>query len=175
MIARFLFPQQTISLNELVPLVRVRSVGGIQALLPYRHPTVRTLIKRTKFGNSRESAEILGAILKQYLDTLGSPDIVIVPIPLHPLRRLVRGYNQVERIARKSGYPVACVLRRTRYSTPQAKKKKEDRSTLTGAFRVESALSGTVIVLDDVVTTGNTMKAACAAFACPVHPLALAH
>jgi len=121
MIFDILFPQQHIELNEVLLHVSPRSINGVTALLPYRNRIIQKLIKRTKFGNSKESARILGAVLKQHLDSLHIPDLVIVPIPLHPIRRMVRGYNQVERIARSSGYPVVNALKRTKYTKAQAR------------------------------------------------------
>lgn len=176
MIFDVVFPQQKIGIVDILPLVNPRSIESVTALLPYRNPLVQKLIKRTKFGNSRESAQILGAILKEHLDSLNIPDLVIVPIPLHPVRRMLRGYNQVERVASYTGYPIAHALKRIKYTKPQARLDHTRRQDLGGAFLLSQTPSGTIVLLDDVVTTGQTLEGALAAMGdIAVYPLALAH
>ena len=52
-------------------------------------------------------------------DLLSGADVVI-PVPLHPLRALQRGFNQADDLAREIGLPVWRVLRRVRHGPPQA-------------------------------------------------------
>lgn len=176
MILDVLFPQERIVLEDVLPLVKPRAVGAATALLPYRNRRVQQLIKRTKFGNSKESARVLGAVLKQHLDGLNLPGLVIVPIPLHPIRRMLRGYNQVERIALYTGYPISKALKRVKYTKPQARQDRVHRKDLVGAFILTEPCTGTIVLLDDVVTTGRTFEGALAAMPdMSVYPLALAH
>lgn len=176
MIFDVLFPQQKIAVNDILPLSNPRSIAGVTALLPYRNRLVQKLIKRTKFGNSRESAHVLGVVLKQHLDSLNIPDLVVVPVPLHPIRKMLRGYNQVERVAVCTGYPVVHALKRVKYTKPQARLDHAHRQSLHGAFMLTEPVSGTVVLLDDVVTTGQTFEGALKALGdVPVYSLALAH
>lgn len=176
MILDVLFPQEQVALGAVLPLVKPRMVGSITALLPYRNRLVQKLIKRTKFGNSKESARILGDIVKQHLDALNLPGVVIVPIPLHPIRRMMRGYNQVEHIASYTGYPISKALKRVKYTKPQARQDHAHRKDLAGAFILTEPCIGTIVLLDDVVTTGRTFEGALAAMHdLSVYPLALAH
>jgi ComF family protein len=94
---------------------------------------------------------------------------VVVPVPLYCVRRLKRGYNQAEVIARGIleglGGSIACdtrILRRRRHTTTQTKLDREQRrKNLDGAFVVAAGtaerLAGkTIALVDDVVTTGST-------------------
>lgn len=93
---------------------------------------------------------------------------VIIPVPLNPIKKRERGYNQCEILARGFsecvGIPVdAGFLVRRRYTVSQTNLGVEDRKrNVEDAFSVsrnKKALKGRrVILLDDVVTTGATLN-----------------
>ena len=109
----------------------------------------------------------LGLLLADHLrthDTVASVG-ALVPVPLHRMRRLERGFNQALEIA----WPVASAMQlpvltagiHRRVSTrPQARiSTHERRANLTGVFHVRRKLDGlTVAIIDDVVTTGATIN-----------------
>jgi ComF family protein len=99
---------------------------------------------------------------------------VLVPVPLHRRRLLQRKYNQaavlayaVGRIAARPVLPDALI--RTRRTEPLDKKSPEERSTeVRGAFevrqsRVRRIVGQTVLLIDDVMTSGATANACAAA------------
>lgn len=100
---------------------------------------------------------------------------VFIPIPLHPSRRRLRGFNQAEIIARvllkRLGVPVRTdILKRIRKTVPQVDmKNREDRLTnmknvfTVNTVKVSSLINNTIILVDDVFTTGATMQSACEA------------
>lgn len=105
----------------------------------------------------------------EVLPELGSVD-VLLPVPLHWTRRLRRGFNQAELLAREISrlmkIPVdAKALRRTRPTPSQAGLSRgQRRENLRGVFAVmepERVRGLSVTVIDDVMTTGTTV-AACA-------------
>lgn len=93
---------------------------------------------------------------------------VIVPVPLHPLKRRERDFNQSERLARglsrMVGVPVNAALVRRRRATPsQTRLTRAQRAeNVAGAFEpgtAELPAGARVVVVDDVLTTGATTSA----------------
>jgi competence protein ComFC len=90
----------------------------------------------------------------------------ITAVPLHPVRKRERGYNQSELIARKvsrlTGIKYIKAVSRKRYTASQTMLHREQRlKNLSGAFKSKSrtALTGkSVILVDDVFTTGSTLN-----------------
>ena len=96
---------------------------------------------------------------------------MIVPVPLHPLKKREREFNQAERLARRLGgalrIPVCSnVVHRIAITRSQTKLSRRERAeNMRRAFLVtaEEGLAGTrILLVDDVLTTGATTSA-CAA------------
>jgi ComF family protein len=85
---------------------------------------------------------------------------VVIPVPLHRSRERIRGFNQAELIASRLGRPLACdLLRRRKNTASQTGLSRNQRKlNLAGAFEVRRRISGGIIVVDDVYTTGSTMN-----------------
>ncbi|MBL8238956.1 MAG: ComF family protein [Bryobacterales bacterium] len=130
----------------------------------YYEGPLRKLIHHFKYGGVEVLAEPLGRLLVQALPMDLQVDL-IVPVPLHWRRRLWRGYNQCELLARplesRLRVPVVQALRKTRHTETQATSTPaQRRSNLTGAFRLssEDVVQGKrVLLVDDVLTTGATV------------------
>jgi ComF family protein len=93
---------------------------------------------------------------------------VLVPIPLHPRRLRERGYNQSSLLARELGKLIALPvidtgLYRLKDSLPQARTTtvEERRRNVTNAFvcRDEKLSGRSIILIDDVCTSGATLEA----------------
>lgn len=91
---------------------------------------------------------------------------VVVPVPLHFLKRIKRGYNQSEYIARAIAQTLALpvdtrnVVRRVHNSSQTRRAKSERWENVEGIFAVRHAerLSGRhILLVDDVLTTGATI------------------
>ncbi len=132
--------------------------------------TLKSLILKCKFRDSPELAGRLGQMLRQSVETSGFADQIdyFIPVPLHWIRRLGRGYNQAYLLARHlSGLaPVSTDLRRIRHTRHQwqlssdAQRKKNVR----GAFAVyhDHPFDGkTVCLVDDIATTQATLAECC--------------
>jgi ComF family protein len=131
---------------------------------------LRVLVHELKYRGRRRVAERLADRLAAEPTAwlLLSPDAVLVPVPLHPGRRWERGFNQAEllarALARRSGLPhEARALRRRRPTTPQTGLTAAGRRrNMAGAFlvrRPDLVAGRTVVLVDDVVTTGATAMA----------------
>ena len=122
--------------------------------------TLREFIHHLKYSGRVSLANPLGEILKGCLDSESFEGNLIIPVPLHPSRERQRGFNQAELIASRLGRPVAARLLRRRKNTPSQTdlSRSERKRNLAGAFDVRKPVSGTVIVVDDVYTTGSTMN-----------------
>jgi ComF family protein len=131
---------------------------------------LRHIIHAYKYEGRRTLARPLAAIIQeQGADLLRDADCV-VPVPLHPIRRLRRGFNQAAELARHLGVPVVHALWRIRPTAAQAGLTAAERArNVRGAFRLSPWLSphlrrryvrgAIVVIVDDVTTTGATLTA----------------
>ena len=129
--------------------------------------TGRTLIRQMKFSNHPELARPLALLAAEKLRESGMEFDVIVPIPLHWRRFLQRSYNQTELlsavIAAETGKPMIRGLKKVLATPQQAGLKKSGRlGNLRRSFAVcdRSFENKTVLLVDDVFTTGTTLSTA---------------
>lgn len=128
---------------------------------------VASAVRRFKYDGRSDLARPLGHAVRRAVRQHASDLEVdwVVPVPLHPVRLAERGYNQSTLIARHVAAELGCrtvpALRRTRDTTPQARKAFGERlENVAQAFRARNAMSGTRIALvDDVATTCATLEA----------------
>lgn len=128
------------------------------------------LIQDFKYRSFPGVAERLGEIMGEELLRVGYfYDIDgILPIPLHFTKRLRRGYNQAECLARGisngTGVPVLKNLIASRAHRTQTSKSHEERAmNIRGVFDVKGRadLQGKhLLIVDDVCTTGSTLREA---------------
>lgn len=127
----------------------------------YKHIT-RHLKYEHGVGLGRSIASVLGEKLAQ-ASRFADVDAVI-PVPLYWSRRLKRGYNQAEiiakELARKLDAPlVTDVLVRRRSTSTQTRLSQEDRKkNISGAFVARGGHRlRHILLVDDVYTTGSTI------------------
>jgi ComF family protein len=123
----------------------------------------RAAVLKLKFGGWRAVAGAF-AVAMEALD-LPAVDVVTW-VPLARRREAERGYDQAEALARvlarRLRRPCVPLLRRALATSPQAKRSgAERRASLAGAFQSVRASPRSVLLVDDVLTTGAT-GAACA-------------
>jgi ComF family protein len=130
---------------------------------------VREMIHRFKYGRDITLARSLGILLTRVLKDpriAGRSFDAVIPVPLHPLRERERGFNQADLLARLlagfMGIPKREPLKRTHPTLHQAGFDRLHRmENLRGAFvlRRPLPLDATILLVDDVSTTGATLDA----------------
>lgn len=148
-------------------------IYGFFAPFSYGEPLVKELIHTLKYGRVRVIAQFLGAriaeyILKEHPEALFK-NALIVPVPLHPGRERVRGFNQAfliaEELGKKLGLSVSSLtISRVRKTKPQVELSGYLRNkNMENAFAVRDVgiIRGrTIFLVDDVKTTGATLREA---------------
>lgn len=151
------------------------TIDGLVSAVMYTGPA-RALVHELKFRYVAEigpiiTEELLRGLLnnRSFENEILRDTPAVIPIPLHKRRKNWRGFNQAEMLARltaeRLGYLCDTeVLMRKKYTQQQARLPlKERRNNLEDAFSVtsEKQLVGKrVILVDDVWTTGSTMRSA---------------
>lgn len=121
-----------------------------------------------KYGGITRLARPLSAYLIAYLASHPIAFDCLVPVPLHPERQASRGYNQSELLAIQVGkarkLPVRTdLITRTRHTLPQvhlnSRQRQENVRDAFAPIQNGSLHGETVLLIDDVCTTGATLLA----------------
>ena len=154
--------------RQLSSLLMLRSAMSLYRFR--KDNTVQHVIHAMKFHGNSELCLMMGRQMGLELvhsDRFDDID-VLVPVPLHWWRRLMRGYNQSERLCRGIAQVLprevnTTAVVRHRYTRKQSLQQGADRTAnVEGAFsmRHPEQLEGRhVLLVDDVLTTGATLTA----------------
>ena len=134
-----------------------------------RGSRIRNLIHCLKYKGIKEIGIELGKIYGLILKSSGFTEGIdmIIPVPLHPSRQRVRGFNQSDSIAEGisavTGLPVdGRALARISVSGTQTKRSRYERwANVEGIFMatdIESIKGKHILLVDDVITTGSTLE-----------------
>ena len=141
----------------------------VRAVFEYGGP-VADAVRRFKYEGRSELSRPLGRLLSVEARSLAQSFDAVVPVPLHWRRRRERGYDQAallaKPVARALGVPLWLRgLRRVRATPRQAGLARADRlRNVENAFACASpGAASRVLLIDDVVTTGATLRAATSA------------
>ena len=125
---------------------------------------LRDIIHAYKYEGRRSLAPPLGRLMREAGTALLEDADCVVPVPLHPWRRLRRGFNQAADLARALDRPIVHALWRVRSTPPQmALPARSRRVNVHNAFVLSPCISPLdrriVVLVDDVRTTGATLDA----------------
>lgn len=133
----------------------------------YYKDDVRNSIRRFKFYNARSYANFFGRAIAMKLleDPFGCDFDVLTWVPVSPLRRFTRGYDQSELIARALGEELGMEpipgVKKLRHTKPQSgirdsALRRANVFNAYGGINAEQFAGKRVLLVDDVVTTGST-------------------
>lgn len=127
---------------------------------------LREAIHALKYKRRRDVAIPLANLLADKIARANATYDLVTSVPLHPSRELERGYNQAELIAqhtaRARNLPYLRVLERTRATADQiGLNGPARRANVASAFAAQPSLAQnkSVLLVDDVATTGATLDA----------------
>lgn len=135
----------------------------------HKNNNSQKLLHGIKYHPKSEHAYWFGSLMGQAWQESGRayPD-VLIPVPLHGKRQKERGYNQSEALANgfASVFPIEVLpdaLFRTVYGDSQTRKGKSERWTAAESIYSQNEKMNlcqkTVLLMDDVITTGSTIEA----------------
>ncbi len=151
------------------PIINPLKIPGVDRVIvrgSYDCRPLQGLITKLKYNYWSALVEDFPEVINPLLPLLPKHShTVIVPIPLHTRRQRERGFNQsqflAEVLSQQSGLPVVHLIKRHRYTTPQAQLTEAERKTnILDAFEIDSRISEipkSVVLIDDVITTGSTI------------------
>ncbi len=154
--------------HALQAIVHNDNLANLFSLWPFGED-VQRIIHELKYNRmlslGKRIGHDLGELLSQSNEYIRAD--LIAPIPLHKVRLRERGYNQSLVIAKAMGkvmqIPVLCgIVARCRNTQSQAKLNAAEREqNMSGAFRVpdsDQVAGRTILLVDDVCTTGATLN-----------------
>ena len=151
---------------------RVHLLHADSLLFFTKESIVQLIISELKYKHNKKAGWMLGILIgKQLLSQAKYASIdYIIPIPITRQKKLTRGYNQseiiFEGIHKIFSKPILTnILFRTRQGDTQTKKDRVDRNFQEAiVFSIQEShiiQSKNILIIDDVVTTGATLEAAC--------------
>lgn len=142
----------------------------IISLYKYKSPIVKNSIWQMKYRANKDVAWFLGKKMTEIIIKNNLEDYILVPIPIHWRRRAERGFNQSEwlcqAIVKNNKIKYEKVLKRVVYSKKQSWNNKSSRQrNVKSVFKIRNNFLSKIsdqkfLIIDDVVTTGATLKEA---------------
>lgn len=156
--------------NDVIALAYPQERGTTASILPYKDRRVRALIWQLKYKGDKQAVILLTETLVQYLDFYMPGHFLVLPIPLSRTRLHERGYNQValigdalEKLRPRFVLTEGILIRRHHNERQTTLSRLARIRNMRDAFTITDprALEGKdVLILDDVTTTGATLREA---------------
>ena len=129
--------------------------------------TLQHVIHALKYKKQFKLGVFLGEILAEGINTKDWQIDLIVPVPIHHLKKAERGYNQSDYIVKGLGRSLKIpystkMIKRTRHTESQTHLDMNQRAiNVANAFKVKNQkviIGKNVLIVDDVITTGATIQ-----------------
>lgn len=150
------------------------NISALYAATHFQHPTVRTALHAYKYGCIEDLHRPLGRVVLRALKRMSrtrnifSENPIIVPVPLHTRRLNWRGFNQAGRIAELVAHATQQIyapatLMRTHHTETQVHHSRTERflsvQNLFSCPHPSLVKGKSILLIDDVCTTGATLDA----------------
>ncbi len=163
------------------PLNEKENLDWIYSIFDFKDPVVKKSIWLLKYKNKKYFAEFFGEILyEKIIEELSDLEIfenfknpILMPVPLSKEKRKERGFNQTELLcenilkhAVENNKNFSClknIIQKNKNTLNQAriKNRRERIENIKNAFNIKSPeqiKNQNIIIIDDVTTTGATLK-----------------
>lgn len=146
----------------------MRQLGVVQALFAYEGQGAR-IVQALKYRDGRRLvAPLADELVQRWAEVApAAPGLVVTWVPTSGRRRRDRGFDQSELLARALARRLGATARPLLRRRPGPAQTGLDRAAREAAagYRATARTGGPVLLLDDVCTTGSTLRAASAALA----------
>lgn len=155
-------------------LARLFPVRNLLTWFPYlKNDPYSNLLRQAKYAGRPMIAQSLATDFACFLKEEGLlPDDYdcLIPVPMHPLKKLRRGYNQAEIIAQSISHitaiPIVEAIKATHSRQTQTHlgaigraESTKNAFTLKAPYTPKSFAGKNIIIVDDIITTGSTVEA----------------
>lgn len=141
----------------------------ITSLYSFRNPSLKKIIHAIKYFHRKDLIiPFVQSIVDEITKQNAHSSCIIIPIPMPQLRKYMRGYNHAEYLAKHIAKQVNLAINTSLLARNKPKKRQvttksrsERINNQHNAFKVEGNVQGLhIILIDDVSTTGSTLREA---------------
>lgn len=159
---------------QIIQLINLPCVLNAHSLFFFEKNGVeQALIHRLKYQHSKQTGFVLGRLFGQKIKDKIQESLIeiLIPVPTHHKKEFDRGYNQSEMIAKglseELSIPISMrlVYKTSNLSSQTQLNKKERSKNVRGSFMASVKLRNvkSIAIVDDVITSGATIKELCKA------------
>lgn len=133
-------------------------IDHVTSIYTYNEP-MREYLHQYKF---LQDVALAGVFADELRTELSGKDAIIVPIPMHPQKKIERTFAHIEEMLKAARIPFEDLLLKTNTEV-MGEKTKEERLAMRNLFTIKPGSeiqNTTYILVDDIYTTGTTLRQA---------------